>query len=159
MLPRGTINTSIHAQTNSHTHSKRKQKQVDRTRYSLARSCSIRSIAMAPRALLLLAVGLMIVAAANAHGGYGSCPSDALKVKACVDVLGLLKVKVGVPRHEPCCSLLNGLVGLDAAACLCTNIHANVLGLNLDLPVDLRLILNNCGKVCPDDFQCLPHHH
>uniref|UniRef100_A0ACD5U4Y8 Uncharacterized protein n=1 Tax=Avena sativa TaxID=4498 RepID=A0ACD5U4Y8_AVESA len=136
-----------------------KQKQVDRARYSLARSFSIRSTAMAPRALLLLAVGLMIVAAASAHGGYGSCPSDALKVKACVDVLGLLKVKVGVPPHEPCCSLLNGLVGLDAAACLCTNIHANVLGLNLNLPVDLRLILNNCGKVCPDDFQCLPHHH
>ncbi|KAM3403253.1 hypothetical protein ACQJBY_006788 [Aegilops geniculata] len=114
-------------------------------------------MAMAPRALLLLAVGLMVVASASAHGGYGSCPRDGLKVKACVNVLGLLKVNVNQPRDEHCCSLLDGLVGLDAALCLCTNLHANVLGLNLDLPVDLRLILNNCGKVCPTDFQC-PHH-
>jgi hypothetical protein len=116
-------------------------------------------MAMAPRALLLLAVGLMIVAAASAHGGYGSCPADALKAKACLNVLGLLKVNVNTPRDEHCCSLLDGLVGLDAAVCLCTNLHANVLGLvNLDLPINLRLILNNCGKVCPDDFQC-PHHY
>ncbi|KAM3405259.1 hypothetical protein ACQJBY_008008 [Aegilops geniculata] len=116
-------------------------------------------MAMAPRALLLLAVGLMVVASASAHGSYeGSCPKDGLKLKACVDVLGLLKLKVNVPRHEPCCSLLDGLVGLDAALCLCTNIDANVLGLNLHLPVDLRLILNNCGKVCPTDFRCPPRH-
>ncbi|KAM3411677.1 hypothetical protein ACQJBY_003381 [Aegilops geniculata] len=116
-------------------------------------------MAMAPRALLLLAVGLVIAASASAHGGYeGSCPKDGLKLKACVDVLGLLKLKVNVPRHEPCCSLLDGLVGLDAALCLCANIDANVLGLNLHLPVDLRLILNNCGKVCPTDFRCPPRH-
>ncbi|KAM0880552.1 hypothetical protein ACQ4PT_033502 [Festuca glaucescens] len=111
-------------------------------------------MAMAPRALLLLAVGLMIVAAASAHGGYGSCPKDALKVKACLNVLDLLKVNVNTPRDEHCCSLLNGLAGLDAAVCLCTNIHANVLGL---VKLDLRLILNSCGKVCPTDFQCRHH--
>uniref|UniRef100_A0ACD5TMN9 Uncharacterized protein n=1 Tax=Avena sativa TaxID=4498 RepID=A0ACD5TMN9_AVESA len=115
---------------------------------------------MAPRALLLLAVGVMIVAAADAYGDYGSCPRDALKVKACLNVLNLLKVNVNTPRDEHCCSLLNGLVGLNAAVCLCTNIHANVLGLvNVDLPVDLSLILNSCGKVCPGDFQCHPHHY
>ncbi|XBJ24862.1 hypothetical protein VPH35_002646 [Triticum aestivum] len=125
-------------------------------------------MAMAPRALLLLAVGLMVVASASAHGGYGSCPKDGLKAKACVSVLGLLRVvrlciasvpmvNVNEPRDEHCCSLLDGLVGLDAALCLCTNLHVNLLDHNLDLPVDLRLILNNCGKVCPTDFQC-PHH-
>ncbi|VAH17940.1 unnamed protein product [Triticum turgidum subsp. durum] len=76
-------------------------------------------MAMAPRALLFLAVGLMVVASASAHGGYyGSCPRDMLKVKACVNVLGLLKVNVNQPRDEHCCSLLDGLAGLDAALCL-----------------------------------------
>ncbi|XP_044369427.1 cortical cell-delineating protein-like [Triticum aestivum] len=49
---------------------------------------------------------------------YGSCPRDMLKVKACVNVLGLLKVNVNQPRDEHCCSLLDGLAGLDAALCL-----------------------------------------
>jgi hypothetical protein len=56
---------------------------------------------------------------------------------------------------EPCCSLLDGLVDLDAAVCLCTAVKANVLGIKLDLPVDLSLILNNCGKICPSDFKCV----
>ncbi|KQJ97738.1 cortical cell-delineating protein [Brachypodium distachyon] len=119
-------------------------------------------MAMAPRAALLLAMALTVLAStASAHGGYGhgTCPKDGLKLKACVDVLGLLKVKVNVPRYEPCCSLLDGLVGLDAALCLCTRLTADVLGLvQLDLPIDLRLLLNNCGKVCPDDFRCPGHY-
>ncbi|XBJ19227.1 hypothetical protein VPH35_010235 [Triticum aestivum] len=106
-------------------------------------------MAMAPRALLLLAVGLVIV---------GSCPKDGLKLKACADVLGLLKLKLNVPRDETCCSLLDGLIGLDAALSLCANIDADVLGLKLHLPVNLRLVLNNCGKVCPTDFRCPPRH-
>ncbi|MCP8971411.1 HPS-like domain-containing protein [Ectobacillus sp. SYSU M60031] len=70
-------------------------------------------------------------------------------------MLGLVKAKVGaVSPYEPCCSLLDGLVDLDAAVCLCTAIKANVLGINLNIPIDLSLILNNCGKICPSDYQC-----
>uniref|UniRef100_A0A0E0F0U2 Bifunctional inhibitor/plant lipid transfer protein/seed storage helical domain-containing protein n=1 Tax=Oryza meridionalis TaxID=40149 RepID=A0A0E0F0U2_9ORYZ len=137
---------------------------------------------MATKAALVLAVSLLAVAVASActycpepptpkpptpkpkppaprpptpGGGAGSCPRDALKLHVCANVLGLVKAKVGaVAPYEPCCSLLDGLVDLDAAVCLCTAIKANVLGIKLNLPIDLSLILNNCGKICPSDYQC-----
>ena len=133
---------------------------------------------MAAKAALVLAVSLLVVAVASActycpepptpkpkppaprpptpGGGAGSCPRDALKLHVCANVLGLVKAKIGaVAPYEPCCSLLDGLVDLDAAVCLCTAIKANVLGLNLNIPIDLSLILNNCGKICPSDYQCV----
>ncbi|TVU31753.1 hypothetical protein EJB05_23451, partial [Eragrostis curvula] len=87
-------------------------------------------------------------------GWYGRCPTDALKLGVCANVLDLIKAKVGVPANEKCCPLLNGLVELDAAVCLCTAIKANVLGLNLNIPVNLSLVLNFCGKGVPTGFKC-----
>ncbi|KAF0932800.1 hypothetical protein E2562_012135 [Oryza meyeriana var. granulata] len=87
-------------------------------------------------------------------GGGGRCPIDALKLSVCANVLSLLKLKIGVPEGEQCCPLLGGLVDLDAAVCLCTAIKANVLGINLNVPVDLSLLLNHCHKTCPSDFTC-----
>ncbi|XP_010906608.1 14 kDa proline-rich protein DC2.15 [Elaeis guineensis] len=85
----------------------------------------------------------------------GKCPIDALKLGVCADVLsGLLNVTIGTPPKEPCCSLLSGLVDLEAAVCLCTAIKANILGINLNIPVDLSLLLNYCGKKVPSGFQC-----
>ncbi|CAL4923734.1 unnamed protein product [Urochloa decumbens] len=126
---------------------------------------------MAARAALLLAVSLVLATVASAtycppppapkpptpsghHHHGGSCPRDALKLGVCANVLGLVKAKVGSPPYQPCCSLLDGLVDLEAAVCLCTAIKANILGINLNLPIDLSLILNNCGKGCPSDFHC-----
>ncbi|CAN6305927.1 unnamed protein product [Urochloa humidicola] len=120
-------------------------------------------------AALLLAVSLVLAAVASATycppppapkppapsgHHHGSCPRDALKLGVCANVLGLVKAKVGSPPYQPCCSLLDGLVDLEAAVCLCTAIKANILGINLNLPIDLSLILNNCGKGCPSDFHC-----
>ncbi|KQJ97739.1 putative lipid-binding protein AIR1 [Brachypodium distachyon] len=118
-------------------------------------------MAMAPRAVLLLAVSLLAMASA---ASALTCPKDGLKLKACVDVLGALKLRVNVPQDKACCSLLDGLAGVDAALCLCSRLTADVLGglglglVNLDLPVNLRLLLNNCGMKCPDNFRC-PHRH
>ncbi|PAN39491.1 hypothetical protein PAHAL_7G246900 [Panicum hallii] len=86
---------------------------------------------------------------------FGKCPRDALKLGVCANVLGLIKAKVGVPPTEPCCPLLEGLVDLEAALCLCTAIKGNILGINLNLPIDLSLILNHCGKTVPTGFKCL----
>ncbi|PPD87695.1 hypothetical protein GOBAR_DD15334 [Gossypium barbadense] len=66
----------------------------------------------------------------------------------------VVNVTVGSPPVMPCCSLLNGLVDLEAAACLCTAIRANVLGLNLNIPVSLSLLLNVCSRNVPTGFQC-----
>ncbi|CAN1258817.1 Lipid transfer protein EARLI 1 [Linum perenne] len=85
----------------------------------------------------------------------GKCPIDALKLGVCADVLGsLLKLKIGNPPVKPCCSLINGLVDLEAAVCLCTAIKANLLGINLNVPLSLSLLLNVCDKKVPSGFQC-----
>ncbi|CAI0413454.1 unnamed protein product [Linum tenue] len=85
----------------------------------------------------------------------GKCPIDALKLGVCADVLGnLLKLKVGNPPVQPCCSLINGLVDLEAAVCLCTAIKANILGINLNIPLSLSLLLNVCKQKVPSGFQC-----
>ncbi|KAL8091223.1 14 kDa proline-rich protein DC2.15-like [Apium graveolens] len=85
----------------------------------------------------------------------GKCPRDALKLGVCADVLNLVNnVVIGSPPTLPCCSLLEGLVNLEAALCLCTAIKANILGINLNLPISLSLVLNNCGKQVPNGFEC-----
>jgi hypothetical protein len=43
---------------------------------------------------------------------------------------------------------------LDAAVCLCTAIKANVLGINLNIPVSLSILLSACQKSVPSGFQC-----
>lgn len=86
----------------------------------------------------------------------GKCPKDALKLGVCANVLGnLLGLVFGNPPMEPCCSLIEGLVDLEAADCLCTAIKANILGINLNVPLCLSLLLNVCGKKVPSGFQCL----
>ncbi|XXG77843.1 hypothetical protein AAC387_Pa08g1916 [Persea americana] len=84
----------------------------------------------------------------------GRCPRDALKLGVCANVLGLVNAVVGSPPTLPCCSLLQGLVNLEAAICLCTAIRANILGINLNIPISLSLLLNVCGMTTPTGFQC-----
>ncbi|KAJ8768945.1 hypothetical protein K2173_023940 [Erythroxylum novogranatense] len=88
-------------------------------------------------------------------GSGGRCPRDALKLGICADVLGsLLNVTVGNPPVQPCCSLIQGLVDLEAAICLCTAIRANILGIRLNIPLSLSLLLNVCSRNVPRGFQC-----
>ncbi|TVT96706.1 hypothetical protein EJB05_58063, partial [Eragrostis curvula] len=86
----------------------------------------------------------------------GKCSRDALKLGVCANVLGLIKAKVAVPPTEPCCPLLEGLADLDAAVCLCTAIKGKILGIILNLPLDLSLIINHCGKTVPTGLCPLP---
>ncbi|KAK6926399.1 Hydrophobic seed protein domain [Dillenia turbinata] len=84
-----------------------------------------------------------------------TCPKDTLKLGVCANLLEhLLKIKIGTPPKTPCCSLIEGLVDLEAAVCLCTAIKANVLGLKLDIPLSLSLLLNYCGNKVPEGFKC-----
>ncbi|CAN0839487.1 pEARLI1-like lipid transfer protein 2 [Linum grandiflorum] len=85
----------------------------------------------------------------------GKCPIDALKLDVCADVLSnLLNIRIGSTPAQSCCSLINGLADLDASVCLCTAIKANILGINLNLPISLSLLLNACNKNAPSGFQC-----
>ncbi|KAI3822304.1 hypothetical protein L1987_09893 [Smallanthus sonchifolius] len=85
-----------------------------------------------------------------------TCPVNGLKFGACAGVLNnfLNGTVVGTPPTLPCCSLFFGLVNFEAATCLCNAIKANVLGVNLDVPASLSLLLNNCGKEVPSGFKC-----
>ncbi|CAL9086695.1 unnamed protein product [Musa textilis] len=88
---------------------------------------------------------------------YGKCPVDTLKLAACANVLnGLITVGVGKFPKQPCecCTLIDGLLDLEAAVCLCTALKTNILGIHLNLPVNLSLLLNYCGKKVPKEFQC-----
>ncbi|KAF2591711.1 hypothetical protein F2Q70_00039985 [Brassica cretica] len=87
--------------------------------------------------------------------GKGKCPKDTLKLGVCANVLnGLLDLTLGKPPVKPCCSLIQGLADVEAAVCLCTALKANVLGINLNLPISLSLLLNVCSKQVPPGFQC-----
>ncbi|KAJ4822319.1 hypothetical protein Tsubulata_043882 [Turnera subulata] len=100
---------------------------------------------------LLLSLNLLFFSMVSAKSN--TCPKDTLKVGLCANVLGgLVKVLIGQPH--PCCSLVKGLVDLDAAVCLCTVIKADLLGIKLRVPVDLSVLLNTCGKKLPKGFQC-----
>ncbi|CAN4128273.1 unnamed protein product [Withania somnifera] len=83
-----------------------------------------------------------------------TCPIDTLKLGVCADVLGLVNAIIGSPPVTPCCSLLSGLANAEAALCLCTALKANILGINLNVPVSLSLLLNVCSREAPAGFQC-----
>ncbi|KAE9607819.1 hypothetical protein Lal_00040043 [Lupinus albus] len=84
-----------------------------------------------------------------------SCPRDALKLGVCANVLNTpIGALVGSPLNHPCCSILEGLLDLEVALCLCTAIKANILGININIPISLSLLLNYCDKTPPSEFQC-----
>ncbi|XP_010264242.1 PREDICTED: 14 kDa proline-rich protein DC2.15-like [Nelumbo nucifera] len=86
---------------------------------------------------------------------YPSCPRDTLKLGVCANLLNdLVHLVIGTPPKYPCCTLIEGLADLEAAVCLCTAIKANILGIHLNVPVSLSLLLNYCGKKVPSGFQC-----
>ncbi|XP_061344039.1 36.4 kDa proline-rich protein [Gastrolobium bilobum] len=85
-----------------------------------------------------------------------TCPIDALKLGLCLDVLGgLVHVGIGNPVENECCPLIQGLLDLEAAICLCTVISVNLLNLNIFLPLALQLLIT-CGKTPPPGFVCPP---
>ncbi|KAF2577627.1 hypothetical protein F2Q68_00002339 [Brassica cretica] len=84
----------------------------------------------------------------------GSCPRDSLQLGVCANVLKLVDLTLGNPPVKPCCSLIAGLADLEAAVCLCTVLKANILGIKLNLPINLSVLLNVCSRKAPKNFQC-----
>ncbi|MBA0790363.1 hypothetical protein Gohar_015020, partial [Gossypium harknessii] len=83
-----------------------------------------------------------------------TCPIDTLKLGACVDVLGgLVHIGIGSSAKDTCCPVLQGLLDLDAAICLCTTIKAKLLNINIIIPIALQVLID-CGKTPPPGFQC-----
>uniref|UniRef100_A0A3Q7HUZ3 Bifunctional inhibitor/plant lipid transfer protein/seed storage helical domain-containing protein n=1 Tax=Solanum lycopersicum TaxID=4081 RepID=A0A3Q7HUZ3_SOLLC len=73
----------------------------------------------------------------------------------CANVLnGPVGAVIGTPPDPHCCMVLGGLLDLEAAVCLCTALKANILGININIPIALSLLINTCGKTLPSDFIC-----
>ncbi|XP_047333443.1 36.4 kDa proline-rich protein-like [Impatiens glandulifera] len=84
-----------------------------------------------------------------------NCPIDTLKLSACVDLLGgLVHIGIGEPVMNRCCPILEGLVELEAAACICTTLKLKLLNLNIYIPLALQLLVT-CGKTPPPGFTCI----
>ncbi|XP_047938535.1 putative lipid-binding protein AIR1B [Salvia hispanica] len=85
-----------------------------------------------------------------------TCPIDIRKLGVCSDLLGaLIGVIIGTdPPLTPCCSLIDGLVDLEAAVCLCAALKADILDNHLSLPISVSLLLNACSMKDPSGFQC-----
>ncbi|GMH17226.1 hypothetical protein Nepgr_019067 [Nepenthes gracilis] len=88
------------------------------------------------------------------HKKPAECPKDGLKFGECSSWLGLVGEVIGDNPSSQCCDLIDGLADLEAAACLCTAIKANVLGIKLKAPIALSLLVNGCGKKVPEGFVC-----
>lgn len=85
-----------------------------------------------------------------------TCPINALKLGACVDVLGgLVHIGLGNPVENVCCPVLKGLLELEAAVCLCTTIRLKLLNLNIFIPLALQALVT-CGMTPPPGFVCPP---
>ena len=97
-----------------------------------------------------------IPADGRSGGGSSSCPLDALKLGACVDLLGgLVHLGIGDPVVNQCCPLIQGVLELEAALCFCTTIRLKLLNLNIILPLALELFVQ-CGITPPPGFTCPP---
>ena len=84
-----------------------------------------------------------------------TCSQDTISLGVCAGLLNdLISLGVGTLANTQCCSLLDHLVDLEAAVCICIIIKANILGISLNIPVALSLLLNYCGKNVPSGFQC-----
>ncbi|KAL8478323.1 hypothetical protein ACS0TY_030293 [Phlomoides rotata] len=84
------------------------------------------------------------------------CSIDALKLGLCLDVLGgLVHVGIGNPVENICCPVIQGLIELEAAVCLCTTIRLKLLNLNIFIPLALQ-VLATCGLSPPQGFTCPP---
>ncbi|KAL4347325.1 hypothetical protein GQ457_17G002410 [Hibiscus cannabinus] len=99
--------------------------------------------------------GVVVPNAGNNRGQSGTC--NPLNLGVCLDLLGgLVNVEVGNVPRKPCCSLIQGLADLEAAACLCAAVRSRVLGITIDLPISLSLVLNLCGRNVAADYICSP---
>ncbi|CAL1401416.1 unnamed protein product [Linum trigynum] len=109
-------------------------------------------------AALFLALNLVLLASSATAMFAGTCSADKVgELSVCVDLFQYLKLRVGTkPPSDTCCSLFDGVAAdVDAAACACAALKANLLGaIYVDLAASVKLLLGECNRVAPDGFLC-----
>ncbi|CAN1129404.1 pEARLI1-like lipid transfer protein 2 [Linum perenne] len=80
------------------------------------------------------------------------CSIDLYRLAVCMP---LVTVDVGSLTSRPCCQTLLGLVDMEVTVCLCLALRANVLGIHIDVPVALSMVLSTCYSNLPSYyFEC-----
>ncbi|KAG4908364.1 hypothetical protein AAZX31_20G194800 [Glycine max] len=83
------------------------------------------------------------------------CPRDVLKLGVCSGILnGWMNFSMGLPLKTHCCSAIEGLYDFEVALCVCTALKANIMGINLDIPISFTKLINTCDKKVPNGFIC-----
>ncbi|KAG6577623.1 putative lipid-binding protein AIR1B, partial [Cucurbita argyrosperma subsp. sororia] len=79
-----------------------------------------------------------------------SCPRGLVPVRVCAGVLRFLSIGLG-SNVGPCCSMIQGLTAVQAAACVCASLRlVNTLTANVTVPI----VLNLCNQTAPAGTQC-----
>ena len=82
-------------------------------------------------------------------------PSKAACPGVCTNMFGgLFGTVMGVPPKTPCCNVFLGLADFETAICLCTVLKANIIGVNLNVPLSISMFVNVCDTKIPDGFKC-----
>jgi len=95
------------------------------------------------------------------NSSTSKCTMDMVRLGVCLNVLnGLVDVKVGRPTREECCSVIDHVLALDVAACVCLNVGVGLLYniVKVDIPLKVNVLLNTCrrdkGDRVPKKYQC-----
>ena len=81
------------------------------------------------------------------------CSMNLPKLAVCSPLLNLPISLLGL-QSQPCCATLQGLLDVELSLCLCLAIKANILGINVNAPIALNLLLDTCKLQTPINFQC-----
>ncbi|KAL1320465.1 hypothetical protein AAHE18_14G058800 [Arachis hypogaea] len=86
-----------------------------------------------------------------------SCPVNTIRSSGC---LGALNNTIGIGGPSPssaCCSVLGGLVDINADACVCTAIKTYQLPLLPNNTAYVDAVVRACGIQTTPGFQCQPN--
>nr|GMC70483.1 14 kDa proline-rich protein DC2.15-like [Ipomoea batatas] len=86
-----------------------------------------------------------------------TCPNNTTDLKVCVDLMRAVRANVDISPNDPsreCCTLIEGLVDLEAIACLCIAADVNV-GQIVNLNATVSVALEVCNRNIPlSDIKC-----
>ncbi|KAL5195751.1 pEARLI1-like lipid transfer protein 1 [Glycine soja] len=100
-------------------------------------------------------MGINLVTSTPSLNATTGCPRDVLKLGVCSGILnGWMNFSMGLPLKTHCCSAIEGLYDFEVALCVCTALKANIMGINLDIPISFTKLINTCDKKVPNGFIC-----
>ena len=89
---------------------------------------------------------LSIISSSYASAQLLQCPLQLVQVAACAPLSIINLGPLTTFLQNLCCGLFGVLTGNQTASCLCVSLKVAVLGLNINLPGAINIVLSACGK-------------